>query len=136
MMRQTGNICQMVRQSRKVRSPSPILGPNDLRSSIGINMRQHKKFRIMLSALFAKWPNDCWSVFCQASVQKFPRGHIVYWNYISISKHNTWWMVMVLSERGWCCRFSCKGISVPNFPVVILCIGIILVFQNIIHGGW
>ena len=44
---------------------------------------------------------DCWSVFCQASVQKFPRGHIVHWNYISISKHNTWWMVMVLSERGW-----------------------------------
>ena len=44
---------------------------------------------------------DCWSVFCQASVQKFPRGHIVYWNYIIISKHNTWWMVMVLSERGW-----------------------------------
>jgi hypothetical protein len=44
---------------------------------------------------------DRWSVFCQASVQKFPRGHIVYWNYISISKHNTWWMVMVLSERGW-----------------------------------
>ena len=79
---------------------------------------------------------DCWSVFCQASVQKFPRGHIVYWNYISISKHNTWWMVMVLSERGWCCQFWCKGISVPNFPVVILCIGIILVFQNIIHGGW
>ena len=31
---------------------------------------------------------DCWSVFCQASAQKFPRGHIVYWNYISISKHN------------------------------------------------
>ena len=31
---------------------------------------------------------------------QFPRGHIVHWNYISISKHNTWWMVMVLSERG------------------------------------
>ena len=56
MMRQTGNISQMVRQSRKVRSPSPILGPNDLRSSIGINMRQHKKFSFMPSALFAKWP--------------------------------------------------------------------------------
>ena len=32
---------------------------------------------------------------------QFPRGHIVHWNYISISKHNTWWMVMVLSEKGW-----------------------------------
>ena len=56
MMRQTGNISQMVRQSRKVRSLFPILGPNDLRSSIGINMRQHKKFSFMPSALFAKWP--------------------------------------------------------------------------------
>ena len=32
-------------------------------------------------------------------------------------------------------QFSVK-LLFKNFPVVILCIGIILVFQNIIHGGW
>ena len=62
---------------------------------------------------------DCWSVFCQASAQKFPRGHIVYWNYISISNHNTWWMVMVLSERGWQARgvdvMAAKVVCVSNF---------------------
>ena len=32
--------------------------------------------------------------------------------------------------------FDVKGSLCPIFSVVKLCIGIILVFQNIIHGGW
>ena len=40
-----------------------------------------------------------------------------------------------LPKRTTAGQFSVK-LLFKNFPVVILCIGIILVFQNIIHGGW
>ena len=59
--------------------------------------------------------------------------HTDFWNSFPAQRISPWTSEWVLPLTAG--QFSVK-LLFKNFPVVILCIGIILVFQNIIHGGW